>query len=54
MFEQLEENIKFVKEEKDIKIEYQLYDKENESSLIIAIVTPLMTRVHSKESHLRL
>ena len=48
IFEQLEENMKLLKEENVIKIEYQIYDKENQSSLAIAMVTPAMTRVHSK------
>lgn len=48
IFEQLEENMKLLREENVIKIEYQIYDKENQSSLAIAMVTPAMTRVHSK------
>ena len=48
IFEQLEENMKLLREENVIKIEYQIYDKENQSSLAIAMVTPAMARVHSK------
>ena len=44
-------NIKLIKEEKDMKIEYQTYDKKNQSSLIIIMATSLMVRVHSKVSH---
>ena len=47
MFEKLEEKIEDLKKkEKGIKIAYQQYDKENDSSLVIAIVTPFMCRVH--------
>lgn len=48
IFEQLEENMKLLREENVIKIEYQIYDKENQSSLAIAMVIPAMARVHSK------
>lgn len=48
IFEQLEENMKLLREENVIKIEYQIYDKENQSSLATAMVTPAMARVHSK------
>ena len=48
MFEKLEEKILSFKENiKDVKIKYQMYDKEERSSLIIAILTPLMERVHT-------
>jgi len=48
MFSKLEERIQDLKEKEDgLKISYQLYDKDNGSSLIITIVTPFMCRVHS-------
>lgn len=51
MFSKLEEKINDLRrKEDDLKISYKLYDKENGSSLIIAIVTPLMVRVHSMVS----
>jgi len=49
MFEKLQENIKLLQED-GMKIKYQLYDQEHQSSLIIAVVSPLMLRVHSKVS----
>ena len=49
MFDMLEENINLIRE-KGVKIDHMIYDKENQSSLIIVIVTQLMERVHSKVS----
>jgi len=51
MFALFEEKIRVLKEEdKDIRIEYKIYDKDKGSALIIAIVTPLMSRVHKMVS----
>ena len=52
MFSLLEEKIANLKKsEEDLKIDYQPYDKEKGSALIIAIVTPFMCRVHNMVSH---
>ena len=47
MFSLLEEKIRVLKEENEgMEIEYKIFDKEESSSLIMTIVTPLMKRVH--------
>ena len=49
MFDKLEERIRYFLEcNEGAKISYQLYNKEEDTALILAIVTPLMNRVHSK------
>lgn len=51
MFKLLEEKIQLLKEEdEDLHIEYKIHDRKESSSLIIAILTPLMNRVHKKVS----
>ena len=46
MFEKLEEKATCLKDPwEEASIEYQLYDKENNSTYILTIVTPLMIRV---------
>ena len=47
MFEKLQEKITSLKDHREeASIEYQLYDKENNSAFILTIITPLMIRVH--------
>ena len=47
MFDKMESKIKeYLKEHKDTRISYQLFDALSEQPLIIAIVTPLMSRIH--------
>ncbi|XP_066917456.1 uncharacterized protein [Clytia hemisphaerica] len=47
MFEKLEERINQFEENMDgIKVAYQLYNEDENSALILAILTPLMIRVH--------
>ena len=47
MFDKMELKIKeYLNEYKDTTINYQLFDGVSEQPLIIAIVTPLMYRVH--------
>ena len=49
MFGKLEERINEFTESNEVaKISYQLYNKDENLALILAIVTPLMQRVHSK------
>ena len=51
MFERLEEKITSLKDQwEEASIEYQLYDKENNSAFILTIVIPLMVRVHKMVS----
>ena len=49
MFDKPEERInEFMGSNEGAKCSYQLYDKDLNSALILAIVTPLMQRVHLK------
>ena len=49
MFDKLEEKInEFMESKERAKISYQLYNKDQNSALILAIVTLLMQREHSK------
>ena len=49
MFEQLEDQIKnYQIEQPKCKIRYQIFDYESFQPLIIAIVTPLMIRIHAQ------
>ena len=49
MFDKLEERInEFIESNEGTKISYRLYNKDQNSALILAIVTPLMQREHSK------
>ena len=49
MSNKLEEKInEFMESKERTKISYQLYNKDQNSALILAIVTPLMQREHSK------
>ena len=49
MFDKLEERInEFMESNEGAKISYQLYNKDQNLALILAIVTPVMQRVHSK------
>ena len=51
MFSLLEKKIENLKKnEKGLKLNYQPYDKESGSALILAIVTPFMCRVHNMVS----
>ena len=51
MFEKPEEKITSLKDHwEDASIEYQLYDKENNSTFVLTVVTPLMIRVHKMVS----
>ena len=48
-FDKLKERInEFMESIKGAKIAYQLFNKDQKSALILAIVTPLIQRVHSK------
>ena len=46
MFKELEDSIKELQESGSAKIAYQEFDSEQKEPLILAIVTPLMERVH--------
>ena len=49
MFDKLEGKIEEYKENHPAsKVDYQLYDPEQENPLVISILTPLMDRVHKK------
>ncbi|XP_066936171.1 uncharacterized protein [Clytia hemisphaerica] len=49
MLDKMEEKVKeFLEVNEGTKIAYQLYDKVENSPLILTIVTPLMQRIHSK------
>ena len=49
MFDQLEGKISEYKEKHpSCKLSYQLFDPQRSKPLIIAIVTPLMSRIHSE------
>ena len=49
MFDELEKRIsEFIESNEGTKISFQLYDKDLNSALILAIVTSLMQRVHSQ------
>ena len=50
MFNNTVERLKKYTEESGTNIKYQIYNKEEDCPLIIAIVTPLMIRVHSEVS----
>ena len=51
MFEMLASKIEeFTQKEPDTRINYQVYNTEEESPFILAIVTPLMQRVHTMVS----
>ena len=53
MFDKLEERIKqFEETMQGIKISYQLYNEEDNSALILVILTPLMVRVHKMVSYM--
>ena len=41
-------NLKEFRSNEGAKTSYQLFNKDQNSALILAIVTPLMQRVHSK------
>ena len=49
MYDKLEERInEFMESDKGAKIFYQLYNKDQNSAIILEIVAPLMQREHSK------
>ena len=49
MFDKLEERInEFLESNEGAKISHQLHNKDQGSVLLLAILTPLMQRVHSK------
>ena len=49
MFDKLEERInKFLESNEGATISYKLYNKDQNSALILEIVTPVKQRVHSK------
>ena len=49
MFDKLDERInEFIESIEYVKISYQLYNKDQNSELILEIVTPLKQRLHSK------
>ena len=53
MFEKLGEKIEqFLQMEPESRIEYSTYNTDEDSPFILAIVTPLMQRVHSMVSHI--
>ena len=39
---------------KEAKTAYQVYDKDGRAALILAIITPLMIRVHQKRIFLKI
>ena len=39
---------------KEAKTTYQVYDKDGRTALILAIITPLMIRVHQKRMFLKI
>ena len=49
MFDKLEERInEFMESNKGVKISHQLYNKDQNSAIILEIVTPLKQRLHLK------
>ena len=49
MFDKLAKRInEFMESNDGAKISYQLYNKDQKSALILAILTPLMQKEHSK------
>ena len=48
MFEKLKERISILKEKDGYKVRFSQYDTEENNPFILALVTPLMKRVHAK------
>ena len=52
IFDKMEEKLKELKmNDRGTKLDYQLFNRENNNALIIALVSPLMERVHKMVSH---